>query len=119
MVGVVAHQRGKVERDGEAGLTVLEQEFVAAVGVRRAAEPRKLPHRPQLAAVHRGMNAARERIFSRPSYLALGVEPAQVRGRVYRLLVNRHVPFLTCARTSAATSYGVRVPAATSSRRLA
>src|ERR1700737_4668395 len=33
VVGVPAHQRGHVERDGETGLAPLEEELVAAVGL--------------------------------------------------------------------------------------
>ncbi len=62
MVGVVAHQRREVERGGEPRLTVLEQELEPRVRVARAAESGELAHRPQLAAVAGGMNAARERI---------------------------------------------------------
>src|SRR2546425_8182194 len=60
MVGVVAHERGKVERHGEARLAVVEQELVALVRVLGRAEPRELPHRPQPAAVPRGMDPAGE-----------------------------------------------------------
>ena len=119
MIGVVAHQGGKVERDGDAGLAMLEQEFVAAVRVGRAAEAGKLTHRPQLAVVHRRMNAARERILTRPPQLPLHVVAVEIGRRVDGLFLDGHLPFLTCSRTSAATSYGLRVPAATSSSRRA
>ena len=65
MVGVVAHQRREVERHRQPGLAVLEQELEARVGLLGAAEAGELAHRPQLAAVAGGMDAARERIRRR------------------------------------------------------
>ena len=58
MVGVVAHQGGKVEGDREAGLAPLQQELVALVGVLGGAEAGELPHGPEPAPVHRGVDAA-------------------------------------------------------------
>src|SRR5439155_8539007 len=104
MVGVVAHQRREVERHRQTGLAMLEQELVALVGIRRAAEARELPHRPELAAVHRGMNPARERVFTGAPELVLGIEAREIGGGVDRLLLYGHLPFLTLSRTSAATS---------------
>ncbi len=104
MVGVVAHQCRKVERDGETRLPMLEQELVALVGIGRAAEAGELPHRPELAAVHRGMNPARERIFTGATQLPFRIEAVQIGGRVHRLFPDGHLPFLTLSRTSAATS---------------
>jgi hypothetical protein len=65
VIGVVAHERREIERRGEPGLPMLEQELEARVGVCRAAEPGELPHGPQLPAIPRGVNAARERIRPR------------------------------------------------------
>ena len=64
VVGVVAHQRGQVERDGEAGLPLLEQVVVAAVGLLGGGEAGELPHGPELAAIHVAMDAARVRKFA-------------------------------------------------------
>ena len=61
MVGVVAHQRRHVERGREAGLAVVEQVAEALVRLLGGAEAGELPHRPELAAVHRRIDAARER----------------------------------------------------------
>ncbi len=83
---------------------MLEQELVALVGIGRAAEAGELPHRPELAAVHRRMNPARERIFTGAPELMLGIEAREIGGGVDRLLLDGHLPFLTCSRTSAATS---------------
>ncbi len=62
VVGVVAHQRGHVEGGGEAGLAVLEQVAEALVRLLARAEAGELAHRPQAAAVHRGVDAAGERV---------------------------------------------------------
>ena len=66
-VGVVAHQRRHVERGREPGLPVLEQVAEALVRLRRGAEAGELAHRPEPAAVHRRVDAARERIRRRGS----------------------------------------------------
>ena len=58
---IAAHQRRQIEGDAQAGAAGGEQRLVARVGVFRRAEPRKLPHRPQLAAVAGGVDAARVR----------------------------------------------------------
>ena len=57
MVGVVAHLRGEVERGGEAGLTGGKQHSEAGVGILGGAEAGVLPHGPEPAGVHRGLNA--------------------------------------------------------------
>ena len=62
MIRVVAHQRREVECRRQSRLAMLEQKLEASVRVGRAAEAGELPHRPQLAPVTRGVNAARERI---------------------------------------------------------
>ena len=63
-VGVVAHQRGQVEGDAQAGLPLVEQILEAAVGLLGGAEAGEHAHRPQLAAVQRGMDAARVGILA-------------------------------------------------------
>ena len=60
-VGVLAHQRRHVERDGETGLAVGEQVLVAPVGLLRGREARELAHRPQPPAVSGRVDAARVR----------------------------------------------------------
>ena len=61
VVGVVAHLRRQVEGDAQAADALREQVPVARVRFGRRAEPGVLPHRPQPAAVHRRLDAARER----------------------------------------------------------
>ena len=65
MIGVVAHERREVERHRESRLPVLEQELVARVRVVRAPESGELAHRPQTAAIARGVNPARIRKCAR------------------------------------------------------
>ena len=57
VVGVVAHQRGHVERGREPGLAVVEQVVEALVGLLAGAEAGELAHRPQPPAVHRLVHA--------------------------------------------------------------
>ena len=57
VVGIVAHQRGHVERRREARLTVFEQVAEPPVGLPGIAEPGELTHRPQPAAIHRLVHA--------------------------------------------------------------
>src|SRR6266516_7199090 len=96
--------------------TALEEEVVAPVGVGRAAEAGKLPHRPQAAAVHRLMDAARERIAARLSQPPLQI-PRHIFGAVHGFFLDAHriAPLRSCSRMSAATSYGLRRPSAISS----
>ena len=58
VIGIAPHQRGQIERDAEPRAAGRQQVAIALVGLFRRAEPGKLPHRPQLAAVARGMDAA-------------------------------------------------------------
>ena len=64
VVAVEAHQRRQVERGAQAGLALVEQELEALVGLPGGAEAGELPHRPQPAAVHGGVDAARERVLA-------------------------------------------------------
>ena len=59
MVGVVAHERGQIEGDRKSAAAVLEQIFVALVGLLGRGEARELPHGEKLAAISGGVNAAR------------------------------------------------------------
>ena len=61
VAGVVAELGGQVERDRQRGLSLPEQETEPGVGLLRGAEPGELPHRPELAPVHRGIRPAGER----------------------------------------------------------
>ena len=65
VVGVVAHLRRQIEGDAQAADALVEQIPVARVGFRGGAEAGVLPHRPQPAAVHRRLDAARERKLAR------------------------------------------------------
>ena len=58
MIGVAAHQRRQVEGDAQAGAAGGDQFLVAGVGLLGRAEAGELPHRPQLAAVAGGVDAA-------------------------------------------------------------
>ncbi len=59
VVGVAAHERREVEGDAQPRAAGGEQRLVARVGLFRRPEPGKLPHRPELAAIARRVNAAR------------------------------------------------------------
>ena len=65
VIGIAAHQRRQIERDAQAGAAGRQQLPVARVGLLRRAEPGELPHRPQLAAVAGGVDAARVRELPR------------------------------------------------------
>ncbi len=84
-VAVMAHQRGHVEGHREAGLAVVEEEAIALVGVRGAAEAGELAHRPELAPVHRLVDAARVRVLAGDTEVAVDVEPGDGVGPVARL----------------------------------
>ena len=66
IIRIAPHQRGQIERRGQTSvrlraLGILKQVLEATVGVVRRTEPSKLPHGPKTIAVHRLVNAARER----------------------------------------------------------
>ncbi len=84
VVGVVAHERGHVERGREPGLPVLGEVAEALVRLLRRAEAGELAHRPEPAAVHRRIDAARERILARIAEVARVVD-VDVFGRRERL----------------------------------
>jgi len=64
VIGVVAHQRGHVERRRQPRLPVVEQVVEALVGLLDRAEAGELAHRPELAPVHRGVGAAGEGVLA-------------------------------------------------------
>ena len=69
VVGVVAHQGGQVEGHGKAGLPLLQQVVIAAVGLLRRGEAGELAHGPELAAVHVAVDAARVgKLAGRPRF---------------------------------------------------
>ena len=74
-IRVIAHLRGQVEGDRQAGLPLLEQVAEALVGLGRAGEAGVLAHRPEAAAVHRRLDAAREGELARA---ARGRRPRRV-----------------------------------------
>ena len=65
VVAVEAHQRRQIERGAQAGLALVEQIAEPLVRVGRAAEAGELAHRPEPIAVHRFVDAAREREIGR------------------------------------------------------
>ena len=64
MVAVVADLRGQVEGHREAGLALLQQVAVAAVGLLGAGEAGVLAHGPEAAAVHGRLDAAGEGVLA-------------------------------------------------------
>src|SRR5262249_34353531 len=73
MVGVVPHERGKIESHGESATAVSEEILVALVGLFRRSEAGELAHSPELAAVAAGMDPARVRRLSGIVEIRLGV----------------------------------------------
>ena len=85
VVGVVADLGRQVEGDGEAGLSLLEQELVAAVGLLSVGEAGVLAHRPEPAAVHGGLDAPGVRVLAGVAKLLVVVPLGEVFGAVERL----------------------------------
>src|SRR5207249_904159 len=74
-----------VERRREPRLPLLEEVLEAGVGVLRPSEAGEHPHGPEPAAVHRRVDAARERVLAGPAQ-PLGLRAVgRVLGRVERL----------------------------------
>ncbi len=78
MIGIVAHERGQVEGGGEAGLALREEIAEALVSVLGGTEAGELPHGPEAAAVHRGMNAAGIWRLAREAEIAVGIPVGQI-----------------------------------------
>ena len=110
IVGVAAHQRGHVERDGQARTTRAQQHLVPLVRLPRVAEAGELPNGPCPAAVTGRIQPAGEGILTWPAdplearitgagrrtvYRVHG-EPGQ-RGEVGVPLARRVVPLLPAA----------------------
>jgi hypothetical protein len=101
-VGVVAHLGREIEGHRKAGLALLEKIAEAAIGIGGGREPGVLAHRPEAAAVHRRLDAARIRVLPRPAEVALFVQTGHVRRRVEVLDLNsrcRQEPLLAFRRT--------------------
>ena len=81
MIGVVPHLRRQIERDAQPVHPLRQQIAISRVGLRRGAESRVLPHRPQPAPVHRRMDAAREGELARKSERRGGIPPGEILGR--------------------------------------
>src|SRR5262249_2888775 len=85
VVAVESHQRRQIESGTESGLPFVEQELEAFVGLPRRAEAGELPHGPQPAAIHAGVNAARVRILAGIAEVRIWVEIVEAFGGVQRL----------------------------------
>ena len=85
VISVVAHQRRQIERDGKARLPLLEQVSVAAIGFSGRCEAGELAHRPNFAAIHIAMNAARVGIGAGLAEILSRIEIAQTLGCVNAL----------------------------------
>ena len=77
-VRVVAHLGRQVEGDRKAGLTLRKQVLESLVGLGRGREAGVLAHRPEPAAVHRGLDAPGERVLPGAAEVARLVEPGGV-----------------------------------------
>ena len=82
VVRIASHERRQVERHAQTGAARLQQRLVALVGFFGRPEPGKLAHRPELAAVAGGVDAARIRELARVVELACVVESLEVIGGV-------------------------------------
>ena len=78
VVRVAAHLRRQIERDAEARLPLREQVVVALVRLVRGAEAGVLAHRPEAAAVHVRLDAAREGRLAGDAEIARRVEADRV-----------------------------------------
>src|SRR6266566_172125 len=73
----------QIEGDGEARLALRQQIAIAGVRLARRAEAGILPHSPEFAAVHRGMNSPGVGELAGRAERRLRLEIAQIFGRVY------------------------------------
>ena len=86
VVGIVADLRRKVEGDAQAGLSLVQQIFVAVVGLLRRRKSRVLAHGPKTPPVHGGLNPARKRKFpGKPQIPAvIGVFDVERGGEIFQ-----------------------------------
>jgi hypothetical protein len=85
VIGIAAHERRKVEGHRQSGPPCRNQILVSLIGFLGCAEAGKLPHRPELAAVARRVNATRIRELSGIGEIAVVVERRDVGGGVKAL----------------------------------
>ncbi len=85
VVGVVPYLRRQVESHRQAGLALREQVAEAPIRFRSGPEAGILPHRPQPAAVHRGVDPTGVRKLARATQVALGIDLDRILGGVERL----------------------------------
>ena len=64
MVRIDAHQGGKIEGDGQAGLALSKQSAVASIRFGRGGEAGELAHGPQPGSIHVAVDAAGVREFA-------------------------------------------------------
>ena len=82
IVAVEAHERRQIEGGAEAGLALAEEELEAFVGLAGGAEAGELPHGPEPAAIHGGVDAAGERILAGIAEVGVGIEAVESFRRV-------------------------------------
>jgi len=85
IIAVESHESGQVEGRAEPCLPLLQQKPKTLVRLSRGAEPGKLPHGPQAAAIHAGVDATRERILSGETKIHVRIEAVQTLRSVERL----------------------------------
>ena len=78
MIRVQTHLGRQIERDRQARLAVFKQVAEPAVGVLGGPQACVLAHRPQTAAVHRGVRATRERECPGVAEAVVGVPSVEV-----------------------------------------
>src|SRR5271167_3621582 len=85
MIGIAPHLGRQIERDRQARLAIGKQVAIAAIRFFRITEAGVLTHRPQPPAIHRGLDAARERIIARETQIVQEIEAIEVFGIVLAL----------------------------------
>src|ERR1043166_1119084 len=90
MIGVVAHERRHVERRRKPRLAMLEKILEPLVRVARGPEAGEHPHRPDPAAVHVRVRAAREGICARFAEVARRLEAVEILRGIDRLVAGNN-----------------------------
>ena len=78
VVRVVAHLRGQIERDAQSGHALRQQVPVPLIRLGGGAEPGVLPHRPEPAAIHRRLDATRERKLAGLAEVPIGIPVGEI-----------------------------------------
>ena len=85
MIGIHAHERGKIKGNGEPRLTLREEVVKTLIGIFSGAKPAELADGPKPSPVHGRVDAARVRRLTGKAQVSFVIEVFQVGRRIETL----------------------------------